>query len=174
MTIKSSYCYLYFWLTSYKLEIPRIPSLNANNMLEWFTKFRKTDSLLFIRVVSLAVPGLSCSMWDLVPWPGIKPRPHALGIRSWPWDHQGSPSFSSIVCVFKFPLRIPLWSIDYLHKSVLLKFQVFEDFPVNFLLLISSLFLLWSKNIFLLISVLFSLFRFVLSSKIYSILFCVA
>ena len=30
----------------------------------------------------LAVPGLSCSMWNLVPWPAIKPRPSALGARS--------------------------------------------------------------------------------------------
>ena len=33
---------------------------------------------------------LSCSMWDLVPWPGIEPRPPALGTRSQPLDHQGS------------------------------------------------------------------------------------
>ena len=26
--------------------------------------------------------GLSCSMWDLVPWPGIEPRPPALGVQS--------------------------------------------------------------------------------------------
>ena len=94
MTIKSSYCYLYFWLTSYKLEIPRIPSLNANNMLEWFTKFRKTDSLLFIRVVSLAVPGLSCSMWDLVPWAGIKPRPPAVEVST------TGPSLKSPGCCY--------------------------------------------------------------------------
>ena len=25
---------------------------------------------------------LSCSIWDQVPWPGIKPRPHALGVQS--------------------------------------------------------------------------------------------
>ena len=27
----------------------------------------------------LAVPGLSCSMWDLVPDQGLKPRPSPLG-----------------------------------------------------------------------------------------------
>ena len=27
----------------------------------------------------LAVLGLSCGMWDLVPWPGIEPGPSALG-----------------------------------------------------------------------------------------------
>ena len=26
--------------------------------------------------------GLSCSMWDLVPWPGIEPRPTVLGAQS--------------------------------------------------------------------------------------------
>ena len=34
----------------------------------------------------LAAPGLSC-MWDLVPWPGVEPRPAALGVRCfshWP------------------------------------------------------------------------------------------
>ena len=30
----------------------------------------------------LAVPGPSCSMWGLVPWPGIAPGPPALGAQS--------------------------------------------------------------------------------------------
>ena len=29
--------------------------------------------------IYLAVLGLNCGIWDLVPWPGIKPRPPALG-----------------------------------------------------------------------------------------------
>ena len=36
------------------------------------------DVFLFI---FLAVPGLSCSMWDLVPWPGMELRPPALRVR---------------------------------------------------------------------------------------------
>ena len=28
--------------------------------------------------IYLAVPGLSCSMWDRIPWQGLKPRPLAL------------------------------------------------------------------------------------------------
>ena len=32
--------------------------------------------------IYLAVPGLRCSMWDLVPQPGIKPGPPALGAES--------------------------------------------------------------------------------------------
>ena len=30
----------------------------------------------------LATLALSCNMWDLVPWPGIEPRPLALGAQS--------------------------------------------------------------------------------------------
>ena len=30
----------------------------------------------------LTVAGLSCSMWDLVPWPQIEPRPPAMGAQS--------------------------------------------------------------------------------------------
>ena len=36
-------------------------------------------SVIFIYV---AAPGLSCTMRDLVPWPGIKPRPLALRVLS--------------------------------------------------------------------------------------------
>ena len=39
-------------------------------------------SLKRILCIYLAVVGLSCSMHDLVPWPGIKPGPSALGARS--------------------------------------------------------------------------------------------
>ena len=35
--------------------------------------------------------GLSCSMHNLVPRPGIKPGPPALGVQSQPLDHLGSP-----------------------------------------------------------------------------------
>ena len=32
--------------------------------------------------IYLAALGLSCGMWGLVPWPGIEPRPPALGVQS--------------------------------------------------------------------------------------------
>ena len=37
------------------------------------------------RVIFLAMLGLNCGMWDLVPQPGIKPRPPALG--AWSLSH---------------------------------------------------------------------------------------
>ena len=36
----------------------------------------------FLKILYLAMLGLSCSMWGLVPWPGIKPGPPALGVWS--------------------------------------------------------------------------------------------
>ena len=36
----------------------------------------------FLKKMYLAAPGLSCTLQDLVPWPGIKPRPPALGAQS--------------------------------------------------------------------------------------------
>ena len=50
--------------------------------------------------IYLAVPGLSCGMWDLVPWPGIKPRCPALGagvLASGPPRSPYSPSFTGVV-----------------------------------------------------------------------------
>ena len=46
--------------------------------------------MFILLVYYLAIPGLSCSMWDifgysvqdLVPWTGIEPQPPALGLRS--------------------------------------------------------------------------------------------
>ena len=32
--------------------------------------------------ISLAMSGLSCNMWDLVPWPGMDPRPATMGVLS--------------------------------------------------------------------------------------------
>ena len=54
-------------------------------------------SLFFKIFIYLAVAGLSCSMWDLVPRPGVEPGPPALETQS--LDHwtskevQPSPQF---------------------------------------------------------------------------------
>ena len=42
--------------------------------LKW-SRIRSLFFELFIYLIYLAVLGLSCGMWDLVPWPGIEPRP---------------------------------------------------------------------------------------------------
>ena len=44
--------------------------------------------------IYLAVLGLSCSMWDLVPWPGMEPKPPALGAQSLSyWTTREVPDF---------------------------------------------------------------------------------
>ena len=57
----------------------------SHSVLNGFTFFNWKNSFFFF-----AAPGLSCGMWDLVPWPGIKP-----GLLTWelrvPLDHWGSP-----------------------------------------------------------------------------------
>ena len=32
--------------------------------------------------ICLVVPGLHCSVWDLIPWPGFEPKAPALGAQS--------------------------------------------------------------------------------------------
>ena len=49
--------------------------------------------IFFIFIYSFP-PGLSCSMWDLVHWQGIKPGSPALGAESQPLDHQGRSHLS--------------------------------------------------------------------------------
>ena len=52
--------------------------------------------------IYLDAPGLSCSIWDLVPSPGIEPGPPALGAQSVSqFDHQGSPNRPSLYVMAK-------------------------------------------------------------------------
>ena len=45
--------------------------------------FPKLSTLRFLKIsIYLSALGLSCGMWDLVPWPGIEPGPPALGAWS--------------------------------------------------------------------------------------------
>ena len=61
------------------------------HLLNW--EAQQEFSLFFKCIfIYLTALGLSCSMWDLVPRPGIKPRPPAWGTQSLShWTHQGSP-----------------------------------------------------------------------------------
>ena len=44
--------------------------------------------------IYLAVLGLSCSMWYLIPWPGMEPKPPALGAQSLSyWTTREVPDF---------------------------------------------------------------------------------
>ena len=53
--------------------------------LIWLHRVLVTQHKIFFvtcRIFSCVTKALSCSMWDLVPWPGIEPRPPALGMQS--------------------------------------------------------------------------------------------
>ena len=58
--------------------------------------------------IYLAVPGLTWGMWDLVPWPGIKPGPPALGAQGLKhWTTREVPAyrkFKGLSHVFVFVL----------------------------------------------------------------------
>ena len=45
-------------------------------------------SFAFLIFIYLVFPGLSCGMWDLVPWLRSESRSPALGVQSQPLDHQ--------------------------------------------------------------------------------------
>ena len=49
---------------------------------------------------------LSCSMWDLVPWPGIEPWPPAVGLRS--LSHWGTTTEfpHCLLCVYYFSIAV--------------------------------------------------------------------
>ena len=68
------------------------------------------------RIFSCDIQTLGCSMWALVPWPGIKPWPPALGVWSLKLDHQGSSGDDFSV----------LWALCYLTSSPP---QVFSSTP---------------------------------------------
>ena len=51
-------------------------------------------------ILSCCVRSLSCGMWGLVPWPGIKPGPPALGVRSlshWTTREVLAPDFRGLL-----------------------------------------------------------------------------
>ena len=60
---------------------------------------------IFLVFIYLAVPGISCGMWNLVPWPGLEPGPPALG--GWLKNARKRFPISPIyLFVYKF---MPLW-----------------------------------------------------------------
>ena len=71
---------------------------------------------LFIFIFYLAALGLSCSMRDLVPWPGIEPGPPALGAQSPShWTTREVPTQQSWFQLVLHPLQHFAWCT--LHVS---------------------------------------------------------
>lgn len=78
------------------LVSPLLPSSSANQWtLRTFHPFQTYAFFVFLCLVFiyLAVPGLSCGMWDIVPRSGIEPGPPTFGVWSLShWTPQGSPN----------------------------------------------------------------------------------
>ena len=64
-----------------EIYIEDIPEQKGNNwcIIHFISALFFLNFCLFIY---LAVPGLSCGMWDLVLWPRINPGPPALGVQN--------------------------------------------------------------------------------------------
>ena len=62
------------------------------------------------RIFSCSMLTLSWGMWDLVPWPGITPRPPALEARSLShWTPREVPSKSLSIFAHKFSVSFGYW-----------------------------------------------------------------
>ena len=117
MLLQMALFHSFLWLSSIPLYI--LPHFYA--FICWWT-FRlfsylcccesccyeqKGACVFFFLNIYLAVLGLSysmltlsCGMWDLVPWPGIKPRPPALG--GWSLSYWTTREVS---CMYLFKLQ---------------------------------------------------------------------
>ena len=77
------------------------------------------------KIIYLAVPGLGCAMWTLsdgmqhlVPWPGIEPRPPALGAQSlshWATREVPHPTLLSLGLFHRYLL--PFCSVEVTCKA---------------------------------------------------------
>ena len=78
-------------------------------ILNLFT-YKYLNSFFFFKYlfIYLAAPGFSCGIQDLVPWPGIEPRPSALGVCSLNhWTTGEVPLIKmSIISLLIFSLRV--------------------------------------------------------------------
>ena len=72
------------------------------------------QKILLCLNIYLTMPGMSCSIWDLVPWSGIKPWPCAFGVQSLShWTTGKSPASVGFSLILKIsnpclPHPIPL------------------------------------------------------------------
>ena len=104
---KMQNCHANKWI-SHKAELQRIPNL-WESFYPPSLKKKKNYLFIWLHWVLLVAHGIfSRGMWDLVPWPGIEPRPSALGERSlrhWTTREIPLPSFLTLSIV-----RFAFWN----------------------------------------------------------------
>ena len=93
---------------------------NISSQLFFFSIWLYRVWVVACRMCSCGMQTLSCGMWDLVSWPGIKPRPPALGGQSlshwttseipvprfWSWNQEPSQALSDLSHLPSFPLHL--------------------------------------------------------------------
>ena len=75
------------WSLIFKGALPHLP-LNITINTFFFLNICLLICLCWVLVVAQKIFDLCCSMWDLVPWPGIEYEPPALEV--WSFSHWGT------------------------------------------------------------------------------------
>ena len=73
--------------------------------------------LFFLTFIYLAFPGLNCGMWELVPWPGIKPRTPEL--RAWSLCHWATREIPLSYFLWKGSSRLIYQNSDWVTQFCL-------------------------------------------------------
>ena len=88
-----------------------------------FSLYYKFHFLFFWYLFTyLAALGLRYSIWDLVPWPGIEPRPPALG--TWSLSHWATLEVPNSA-ILKKKIRFYLW-LTYRQRNTHPKLPLFQ------------------------------------------------
>ena len=110
---------LFFWTFSFIFSFLNIYLFGCTG-----SSLQHLETSIFVmacRIFSCSIWTLSCSRWDLVPWPGINPGPPALGMWSFSLRTIREVPLSPFLPVFFFFHRSPS---AILHKPVsLLQFS---------------------------------------------------
>ena len=80
---------------------------------------------LFFNLFNLAVPGLSCGLWDLGPWPGIKRRPPALRATGPPGKSPHDLLIATLIGLLQDLLECRNRPVDIWHRVIV----AFFPFP---------------------------------------------
>ena len=97
---------------------PKWDKLPTGTLSSWaLCPFDTSLWFFFLIFIYLAILGLSCGMWDLVPWPDMEPGPPAL--EAWSLSHWTPEKFQHMPVI--------LWELlTFLHKVL----QVYLVFPL--------------------------------------------
>ena len=93
------------------------PELGLLNFFKKYLFIYLAASGLSCGIFSCGMRTLSCSMWDLVPWPGIEGGPPALG--AWRFNHWTTREVPVLLnfCLFstvsgiQYPKRFGCWAV---------------------------------------------------------------